>query len=196
MALDITAQLLRISFWLYTVALVLRFMLHFSNADYYNPLSQGLVRFTKLPVELLGRFLPTLMRVDFAVLAAAILCGFLAIVFQAALHGYSLEGHWGVALLWSAIGIAHLVLDIAFLCLLASILISWLNPHQSHYILDVCQQLVEPMMAPLRRVLPPLGGLDFSPILLFVLINVAEAVLSNWAVRVGLPFQLVIGISS
>ena len=195
MALDITAQLLRISFWLYTVVLVLRFMLHFANADYYNPVSQGLVRFTKLPVELLGRFLPTLGRFDLATLVAAILCGYLAIGFQAALQGYSLAGYWGMAVLWSAIGIANLALDIAFVCLLVSILISWLQPRQSHTILDVCQQLVEPMMAPLRRVLPPISGLDFSPILLFVLINVAEVALSHWAVRVGLPFQLVIGIS-
>ncbi len=196
MALDITAQLLRIGFWLYTVALVLRFMLHITNADYYNPLSQQIVRITQLPVGLFQRFLPTLGPVDLGTLGAAILCGLSAIVCQAALHGYSLDGQWGSAVLWSMIGIAHLTLDIAFFCLLLSIIMSWLNPHQSHPALMLCQQLVAPMMAPIQRLMPSFGGLDFSPIVLFVLINVGEVMLRQWAIQLGLPFRLVVGVSN
>ncbi len=55
-------------------------------------------------------------------------------------------------------------------------------------------QITEPVMVPVRKILPAMGGLDFSPILVFILINVIQIALRHMAAGVGLPTALVIGL--
>ena len=74
------------------------------------------------------------------------------------------------------------------------IVVSWVAPGSRHPAIGLLYQITEPVMAPVRALLPNLGGLDFSPILLFVTINIIEIGLRHIAVAVGLPARLVLGI--
>jgi len=76
---------------------------------------------------------------------------------------------------------------------LAIIVVSFVAPQSNHPAVEFLWQLTEPVMAPLRSIIPPLGGLDFSPILLFIGINVIRVSLENMAIAVGMPV-FVIGI--
>jgi YggT family protein len=96
--------------------------------------------------------------------------------------------------LWSAIGILGLLLKIYFFALLASIILSWISPGGSNPAVYLLYQITEPVMAPVRKLLPPMGGLDFSPILVFIGINVLEIVVRNLAASVGLYPALVMGL--
>ena len=98
-----------------------------------------------------------------------------------------------LALIWSARGAVCLLINIIFYSVLAIIVVSFLAPQSGHPAVEFLWQLTEPVMAPLRSILPPLGGLDFSPILLFIGINVIRVSLANMAVAVGMP-AFVIGI--
>ena len=99
-----------------------------------------------------------------------------------------------VLLVWALVGVAGLIVKIYFFALLVMIILSWIAPTSYHPGIQLIHQVVEPAMAPFKRVLPPVGGLDFSPILAFILINIIEILLRHLATSVGLHPALVMGI--
>ena len=74
------------------------------------------------------------------------------------------------------------------------IILSWVAPGSSHPAIYMLYQITEPVMAPFRKLLPPKGGMDFSPILVFILINVVQIALRHVAAGIGLHPALVIGL--
>jgi YggT family protein len=89
-------------------------------------------------------------------------------------------------LLVGVLGLASYLLKIYFFALLAMIVLSWIAPGGNHPALYLLHQITEPVMAPFRKVLPAMGGLDFSPILVFIIINVLQIVLRNLAFSLGI----------
>jgi YggT family protein len=178
---------------LYLLAILLRMLLALARADFYNPLSQFVVRVTNPLMAPLRRVIPPVGRVDTASLVLAIAVQTAGTLVALAMLGYA-PGNILLVLVWSLIGILALVVKIYFFAILALIIFSWIAPHASHPGLALLYQLTEPVMAPFRRLLPPVGGLDLSPILVFVCINVAEILLRGLARQFGLPAGLVLGI--
>ena len=75
---------------------------------------------------------------------------------------------------WALLGIAALACDIYFFALLISVIVSWLAPHSSHPAILLINELIHPLCEPARKLLPPLGGLDFSIILVFMAITLID----------------------
>lgn len=71
------------------------------------------------------------------------------------------------------------LLDIYSVILFVSVILSWTGLAYDHPIMRVARALTEPLLAPIRRVLPTMGGIDFSPMLLIVLINVLRRLLAR-----------------
>jgi YggT family protein len=97
------------------------------------------------------------------------------------------------SLIWSTLGAAGLLINIIFYSVLAMIIVSFIAPQSNHPAVEFIWQLTEPVMAPLRNFIPSMGGLDFSPIVLFIGINVIRVSLGHMAVAVGMP-AFIIGI--
>lgn len=97
-------------------------------------------------------------------------------------------------LLWSVLGVIGLLVNIYFFALLAMIILSWVAPGSQHPAIYLLHQITEPVMAPVRKMLPAMGGMDFSPILVFILINVIQIALRHMATASGLHPALVIGL--
>jgi YggT family protein len=76
---------------------------------------------------------------------------------------------------WSILSVFGVMINLVFYALLGMIILSWLAPGASHPGAELLYQLSEPFLAPFRKIVPDLGGLDLSPILLFVVINLIEA---------------------
>jgi YggT family protein len=157
------------------VALVsLRFLLQLAQANFYNPISQGINRFTA-PMTAVFSSLPTIGTFNVGILVAAI-------VIQAVGAGVCLlllGGMPGIAqlIVWSILSVFGVMINLVFYALLGMIILSWLAPGASHPGAELLYQLSEPFLAPFRKIVPDLGGLDLSPILLFVVINLLEALL-------------------
>jgi len=190
---DIAAYLLQTLLNLALLAMLLRFLLQVVRADFYNPLSQFLARITNPVVLPLRRVIPSVGGLDLSTLLLALLLQIAAIVALLALNGMGPPGILRL-FVWSLLGIAGLVVNIYFFALLAMIILSWVAPGSRHPALLLLFQLTEPVMAPVRRLLPDMGGIDFSPILLFILINVIQIALGHMAAAAGLPSALVIGL--
>jgi YggT family protein len=190
---EIAGYLLQTAVSLYLLVMLLRFLLHLVRADFYNPISQFIVRATNPLLRPTRKLFPVLGRIDSAALVLALALQFLGIAVLLFLNGIGLPNPM-LVLAWSAIGVLGLVINIYFFALLAMIILSWVAPGSHHPAVHLIYQITEPVMAPVRRVLPPLGGLDFSPILVFILINVLQIILRHMAAGVGLHPALVMGV--
>jgi YggT family protein len=178
---------------LYLVAMLLRFLLQLVRADFYNPISQFLVKITNPLVVPLRKLVPGFAGMDMASLVLALALQLAGIVVLLMMHGLALPGIV-LLLLWSVLGVIGLLVNIYFFALLAMIILSWVAPGSRHPAIYLLHQITEPVMAPVRKLLPPMGGLDFSPILVFILINIIQIVLRNLASGIGLHPALVIGL--
>ena len=178
---------------LYLVAMLLRFLLQLVRADFYNPISQFLVKITNPLVVPLRKLVPGFAGMDMASLLLALALQLAGIVVLLMMHGLALPGIV-LLLLWSVLGVIGLLVNIYFFALLAMIILSWVAPGSRHPAIYLVHPITEPVMAPVRKLLPPMGGLDFSPILVFILINVIQIVLRNLASGIGLHPALVIGL--
>jgi YggT family protein len=190
---EIAGYLVQTLVSLYLVAMLLRFLFQLVKADFYNPISQFLIKATNPLVVPLRRVIPGFAGMDMATLVLALLLQIGAIVLLLLLNGLGLPGI-GLIVIWAALGIAGLLVNIYFFALLAMIILSWVAPGSSNPAIYLLHQITEPVMAPVRRLLPSMGGLDLSPILLFILINVIQIALRHMAASTGLHPALVIGL--
>ena len=190
---DIGMTIVQPLFSLAMILIALRFLAQLCGVSSYNPISMALRRITDIVVLPLSRLLPSGNRFSPAALIALILLQCLFIALMVGLIG-QLDGFNVLqAIIWSAIGAAGLLVSIIFYSVIAMIVVSFLAPQSSHPAVEFVWELTEPVMAPLRQILPPMGGLDFSPIILFIALNVVRVSLGHMAVAVGMP-RFVIGI--
>jgi len=190
---EIMVYLVQTLLSLYMVAMLLRFILQLVRADFYNPISQFLVKITNPLVLPLRKVIPGYGGLDVASLLLVFILQTLAIAALLLLYGVGLPPI-PLLLAWALLGLAGLIVNLYFFAILANIVMSWVAPGSQNPVVFLLHQITEPVMAPVRKVLPPMGGLDFSPILVFVLINILQIVLRNLAASAGLPTAAVIGL--
>ncbi|SDK74362.1 YggT family protein [Microbulbifer yueqingensis] len=171
---------------LYLFAVLLRFLLQLARADFYNPISQGVVKVTNPLLLPLRKVIPGLLGVDMASLVLALLVGWLMIIVCGLMIGVGVVNPLG-ALLWALLGCLSTLIAIVFVGMLVSIVFSWIAPQSNHPALLLLHQLLEPFMGPVRKVIPPLGMIDISPIFVFILLTVADKLLLGVAQAVRMP---------
>lgn len=190
---DIGMTIVQPLFSLAMLLIAVRFLAQLCGVSGYNPISMTLRRLTNIIVLPLSRLLPSGNRFSPGALLALILIQVVFIALMLGLVGQLDAFNVLQALIWSALGAAGLLVSIIFYSVIAMIVVSFLAPQSSHPAVEFIWELTEPVMAPLRQVLPPMGGLDFSPIILFIALNVVRVSLGHMAVAVGMP-RFVIGI--
>jgi YggT family protein len=190
---DIGMTIVQPLFSLAMLLIALRFLAQLCGVSGYNPISMALRRVTNVVVLPLSRLLPSGNRFSPGALLALILIQMVFIALMLGLVGQLDAFNVLQAVIWSALGAAGLLVSIIFYSVIAMIVVSFLAPQSSHPAIEFVWELTEPVMAPLRQVLPPMGGLDFSPIILFIALNVIRVSLGHMAVAVGMP-RFVIGI--
>ena len=190
---DIGMTIVQPLFSLAMLLIAVRFLAQLCGVSGYNPISMTLRRVTNVIVLPLSRLLPSGNRFSPGALLALILIQVVFIALMFGLVGKLDAFNVLQALIWSALGAAGLLVSSIFYSVIAMIVVSFLAPQSSHPAVEFIWELTEPVMAPLRQVLPPMGGLDFSPIILFIALNVIRVSLGHMAVAVGMP-RFVIGI--
>ncbi|MGK0247473.1 MAG: YggT family protein [Oleispira sp.] len=178
---------------LYLMLVVMRFLLQLVRADFYNPISQFIVKATNLPLIPLRKVIPGIGGIDVASIVLALLVQAVAIVLILLLNG--IQPPPLQVVIWSAIGILSLLLKVYFWGLLITVIASWVAPNSYNPVLILINQILEPAMKPIRKIMPDLGGIDISPIIMFLLIQVLEILLVKSLAQVsGMPAGLVMGV--
>jgi len=185
MLTEILVSSLKLLTTFYITIVLLRFLFQLSRADFYNPISQFVVKATNPLVRPIRKIVPGIGAFDGASLVLAILLQTLVFSFISLLAGAPVAIVPYIA--WSAVIVLNLLVQIYFWAVIAMIILSWVAPRSYHPAVQLLHQITEPVMRPFRRLLPPMGGLDLSPILLFLVINVLQVVISHLAHAVGLP---------
>lgn len=179
---------------LYILAVLLRFLLQAVRADFYNPVSQAIVKITSPTLAPFRRVIPGFRGFDFASLVLALALNSIATALIILLAGFKLPGI-SIIVSWSFVGLISFVLDIYFYALIISIIASFIAPFSGNPLLLVVYQILEPLYSRVRRIIPPMGGLDLSPIFIFLGINIIEILLINpMAQGLRLRPDLVLGI--
>ena len=157
--------LIEIAFDLFLMVVLLRFWLQLAKADFYNPLSQFLVKATSPLVNPLRKVIPGFAGID----VASLVLGFLIAFAKVSVVMLMIYGTWEPisALIGSGITLVKEAINLVFWVLIIRAILSWVsqgnNPMEA-----VFHQLTEPMLRPIRKIIPPIGGLDLSVLVLII----------------------------
>lgn len=175
---------------LYLAIILMRFILQAVRADFYNPLSQFVVRATQPLLKPLRRVIPSIGGLDTSSLL-------LAIVLQALLMAFVLMLVYGTfgnvlhLLIWAVVGVTSLLLKIFWFAMIIMVIVSWVAPNSHNPAAELAWQISEPILAPFRRIVPNLGGMDISPIFAFIAIQLIQSyVLPPLAEYLNMPLEL------
>ena len=172
---------------LYLLIVLMRFVLQLVRANFYNPLCQFIVRATQPLLKPMRRVIPSIGGLDMSSLLLAILVQ-LALMALTLLLTYGTTGNPLQLLIWSIIGVTALFLKIFFFALIISVILSWVAPGSYNPGAQLVNQICEPFLAPFRKLLPNLGGLDISPIFAFIALKLIDMlVIGNLAAMTGMP---------
>ena len=158
---------------LYLLIVLMRFILQLVRANFYNPLCQFVVKATQPLLKPLRRVIPSLFGLDMSSLVLALVLQILLFVVILMLNGY--QAFTVLLLPWGLIGIFSLFLKIIFWSMIISVILSWVAPGSRSPGAELVSQITEPVLAPFRRLIPNLGGLDISPIFAFIVIQLLQS---------------------
>ena len=171
----------------FALLVMLRFVLQWVRADFYNPLSQGIVKITNPPLKLLHRIIPSFWGLDIAALLLVFMTHVIILVFTLLLSGNNpLPAMMNISAI-AALKIFISLLNIATASLLISITLSFIAPMTTHPMAIIVRQISEPLMRPFRKLLPDMGGIDLSPIFVFLAIGVISRIIALAGQGLGIP---------
>lgn len=158
---------------LYLLIVLLRFILQLVRANFYNPLCQFAVKATQPLLKPLRRVIPSMFGLDMSSLVLALIVQMVLFAVILLLSGYKVDVLFLVP--WGLIGIFALFLKILFWAMIISVILSWVAPGSHNPGAELVQQITEPVLAPFRRIIPNLGGLDISPIFAFIALQLLQS---------------------
>jgi YggT family protein len=154
---------------------LLRVLLQLTSAHFHNPISQLIWRLTNPVSGRLARALPRWRRLDPA--SAIVLLAIAMIYVRVVAACYNLSLGWPESCWIAILKVASLTLNLYTLSLFAIAIISWIGPGVSNPAANVLWSLNEPLLRPVRRLLPPISGLDLSPIPVMLALQFADRLL-------------------
>jgi YggT family protein len=179
MLIQILSLLLGTAASLLTLAFLARVWMQWARAPFRNPVGQFVVTFTDWAIRPLRRIIPGLFGIDLASVLAAWLTQCLLFAVMASLTGFGVLAFGGLlAVAWGALlAVLKLFIYLLMGVVILAALMSWLSPYSPAA--PLFNGLAAPLLAPVRRVVPIFGGLDLSPLVVILLLQVVLIVLEN-----------------
>lgn len=160
---------------LYILAVVLRFLLQWTRADFYNPLAQFLVKITHPVLKILRRYIPSAGKIDTSSIVFALGLQMLSDFSVLALKGMSIS--IGALTLLAFSELISLFIDIFIYAVFGRAILSWLNPGSFNSVSSVLVSLTEPLLDTCRKFVPDFGGIDISPLAALILLQLVKVVI-------------------
>lgn len=171
-------QLVGLAAGFFAALFVLRFVLQWARAPFRNPIGHFVVTLTNWGVVPLRRFVPGFRGLDLSSLVAAWLIESVGLLAMLAIVGAPLDGDL-IPLAFVA-GFVEMLRTIAYVILgatLGLVVLSWVNPHAP--MAPVFDAVAQPFLRPFQRVVPPIGGLDLSPLFLLLILQLVLGLLAS-----------------
>jgi YggT family protein len=170
-------------FDLYIMVVALRFLLQLVRADFYNPISQFIVTLTNPPLRYLRRWIPGYAGVDWACLLLLFGVQILELTLISLIGGQmpSITG----LLVLSLASLVRLGIYIMMFAIIVQVIISWVAPGAYNPLTVLLYRLTDFILRPARRLLPPVSGVDFSPWLVLVALQLGIILIVKPLLRLG-----------
>jgi YggT family protein len=153
-------------FFLFILLVMLRFLLQWTRASFYNPVSQFIVKATQPVLGPLRRIIPGFAGLDLAAVVLMFALKLVELWLVTSLLGMAPQVG-GLAILTIA-ELLSLLINVFIVSILIQVIVSWVNPGMSNPVMGLLHSLNEPLLAPARRLIPPISGFDLSPIAVFI----------------------------
>ncbi|MEE9337241.1 MAG: YggT family protein [Methylococcaceae bacterium] len=157
---------------LYILAVVLRFLLQWTRADFYNPVSQFLVKITHPPLKFLRRFVPSIGKIDTSSIVLALALQMIADFSILMLKGVMVSIPALIVLSFTQL--VSLLINVFIFAVFARAILSWFDSGNYNSASSLLHSLTEPVLNMCRKVIPDLGGMDLSPLIALVALQIAK----------------------
>ncbi len=153
-------------FGLYLIAVMLRFLLQLVRASFHNPVCQFLVKITNPPLVPLRRIIPGFKGIDIASLFLLFVIQLAAILLKLLIIGKSFS--IAVIIPVAIADLLSLALNVFMVAILIQVVLSWVGQGVHNPITTTIYSLTEPVLRPIRRLIPPIAGMDLSPLVALI----------------------------
>ncbi len=164
--------LIKTVFDILTLVFLLRFLMQALKVSFNNPIGQMVIALTDFAVKPTRKLVPSWKKLDLSTLL-------LAFIMQLALHivlfalsntaTLSSAAIWPAIIARGALGVVRTIFDIFFYAIILQVILSWVNPQTP--IAPVLHSITRPILAPIQRVIPAISGIDFSPLIAIILLQ-------------------------
>jgi YggT family protein len=165
---------------LYLFVLLLRLLLPLFGTDFRNPIAQAILRLTSPVIVPLRRIVPPIGRVDTATVLVAFIIQYITIVVLLMIMGLSERATLTDIAATTVVNLVLLVMNLFIFAILIRVILSWISPGGYNPILALIHSLTDPVLRPFQRLLPPMGGLDLSPLFAMILLTALRIVVMGF----------------
>jgi len=168
---------------IYILIVLLRFLFQLARADFYNPLSQFIVKASNPPLARLHQLIPSLWGIDLGAIVLLLILEGLRLSVTSLMLGHT--PRVGGVLILSIGELLKLAVYVVVFSIFVRALLSWVSSGTSNPMAQLLGSFTEPLLAPARRLLPATGGLDLSPIIVFMVLMLVLKLLVQPLLDVG-----------
>jgi YggT family protein len=176
--------LIKTLFGIYEVIVLARLLMQLVRADFYSPVAQFVVKATNPLLRPLRRIIPSLAGIDMASVVLLLLLIVVELLLLSAITTLPMPSVPGLLAL-ALVEALKLLLNVYLFSIFILVILSWISPGGYNPVAALLAQLTAPLMRPAHRMLPPMGGLDLSPMLVIIALYLAQmliiAPLADWA---------------
>ena len=174
-------------FDLYVLVILLRFMLQLMRADPHNSIARFVIKATTPPLKYLRRFIPSVAGQDASAIVLCLIIIYAKFVLLDLLGTEVVHisnsiayiggvGYLGLVI-YSIADLVSLCLSVFLIAILIQVILSWVNPGFYNPVIGIVNTLATPVLRPIQKLIPPVGGIDLSPLFAILMIMVGKLLL-------------------
>ncbi len=167
-------------FTLYIYAVVIRFVLALSRADFYNQVSQMIVKVTNPALVPLRRFIPPIGKIDTSAIVLAVALIIVKTFLILAMSG--VEMNFVGLIAYAIIELLRTIIWLYIIALILQAIISWIGNTHGNPFVSILNNLTDPILRPIRNVVPNIGMIDLSPMVAILGLNILLIILNGFGV--------------
>jgi len=158
----------------YIFIMMVRLLLQYVAADFNNPISLFVIRVTKLPLKFLKPVFPTIKNINLSAV-------FIMVILQMVIGFLILSGQPGIGMfgifVWSVAELINSLINIFMFSIFLTVILSWISPGTYNPAVSLLYKITEPVMKPFQQFIPPMGGMDLSPMVALLALQVLKMLL-------------------
>ncbi|HEY4732835.1 MAG TPA: YggT family protein [Gammaproteobacteria bacterium] len=175
--------LIQTVFGLFLILVMLRLLLQLVRGDFYNPISQFIVKTTNWALKPLRRIIPGLGGIDLASIVLMLGVQMLVLFLIAMARGFSV--HFSGLTVLSIAELMALLLNVYMMTIIAQAILSWVGPGSHNPLSSLLYSLNEPVLRPFRRLIPAISGIDLAPLAALIVIQFTKILIVGPITSIG-----------